>query len=104
MRSLAAVAPAPETKRMTPELVVQIIRDCLMAAFWLSVPLLAVGFLAGVAISLIQVVTSMQDSAFSTIPRLAAFLVALLLALPWMLKYLMTYTISILGDFTKYAH
>ena len=65
--------------------------------------MLIVGFAVGVAISLTQVVTSMQDSAFSTIPRVAAFLVALLIALPWMLKQMMTYTVAILGDFGKYA-
>jgi flagellar biosynthesis protein FliQ len=89
---------------MTPDFVVQTVREALMTAFWLSAPLLLVGFVVGVLISLVQVVTSMQDSAFSTIPRLAAFLVALLLSLPWMLKQMMAYTISIMGDFGRYAH
>ncbi|HVZ31618.1 MAG TPA: flagellar biosynthetic protein FliQ [Polyangiaceae bacterium] len=88
---------------MTPDFVVQTIREALMTAFWLSAPLLLVGFAAGIVISLVQVVTSMQDSAFSTIPRLAAFLAALLLSLPWMLKYMMTYTIGIMSDFGRYA-
>ncbi len=88
---------------MTPEFVIQIVRDALMTAFWVSAPLLIVGFSVGAAISLVQVVTSMQDSAFSTIPRVAAFLVAVLIALPWMLKQIMTYTTAILGDFGKYA-
>lgn len=88
---------------MTPESVIEIIRQALMTAFWLSAPLLAVGFAAGVVISLVQVLTSMQDSAFSTIPRLAAFLVAFLLALPWMLKQMIAYTAGILGDLGRYA-
>jgi flagellar biosynthetic protein FliQ len=88
---------------MTPEFVIQIVRDALMTAFWVSAPMLIVGFAVGVVISLVQVLTSMQDSAFSTIPRVAAFLVALLIALPWMLKQMMTYTAAILGDFGKYA-
>jgi len=88
---------------MTPEAVVEIIRQALMTAFWLSAPLLMVGFAAGIIISLIQVVTSMQDAAFSTIPRLAAFLVALLLALPWMLKKMVAYTTVVLGELGRYA-
>ena len=88
---------------MTPELVIQTIREALMMAFWLSAPLLIVGFIAGAAMSLVQVVTSMQDSAFSTIPRLAAFLVALLLALPWLLRQMMSYTTGLLGDLGRYA-
>jgi flagellar biosynthetic protein FliQ len=88
---------------MTPEAVVEIIRQALMTAFWLSAPLLVVGFVAGVVVSLVQVVTSMQDSAFSTVPRLAAFLAALLLSLPWMLKRMMAYAIVLLGDLERYA-
>jgi flagellar biosynthesis protein FliQ len=88
---------------MTPDMVVQIMRQALMATFWLAAPLLAIGFIAGLVISLVQIATSMQDNAFSTIPRLVAFLVGLLLLLPWMLSRSMTYTISILGDLGRYA-
>ena len=88
---------------MTPELIVQVMRQALMAAFWLSAPLLVIGFVAGLVISLVQIATSMQDSAFSSIPRLAAFLVGLLFLLPWMLSRAMSYTVSILGDLGRYA-
>jgi flagellar biosynthetic protein FliQ len=88
---------------MTPEAVVAVIQQALMTAFWLSAPLLVVGFVVGVIISLIQVATSMQDSAFSTIPRLAAFLAAFLLSLPWMLKKMMAYAEVVLGDLGRYA-
>jgi len=88
---------------MTPESVVEVIRQALMMAFWLSAPLLIVGFVAGVIISLIQVVTSMQDSAFNTVPRLAAFLIAIMLSLPWMLRKIMAYTAGVLGDLGRYA-
>jgi flagellar biosynthetic protein FliQ len=88
---------------VTPETVVTIIRQSLMTTFWLAAPLLAIGFIAGIAISLVQIATSMQDNAFSTIPRLVAFLVGLLLLLPWMLQRTMAYTTSILGDLSRYA-
>lgn len=89
---------------MTPESVVQILRQCLLAAFWVGAPLLVVGFIAAIVISLVQIATSMQDSAFATLPRLAAFLAGLLLLLPWMLQKSMEYTISILGNLARYAH
>jgi flagellar biosynthesis protein FliQ len=88
---------------MTPETVVQILRQTLMTTFWLAAPLLAIGFLAGIVISLVQIATSMQDNAFSTIPRLVAFLVGVLLLLPWMLQKTMSYTTSVLGDLGRYA-
>ena len=88
---------------MTPEIVVQVIRQALMATFWLAAPLLAIGFIAGLVISLVQIATSMQDNAFSTIPRLLAFLAGLLFLLPWMLHRTMSYTIALFGDLSRYA-
>ena len=89
---------------MTPEMVVQLMRQTLMAAFWLGAPMLTIGFVVGIIVSLVQIATSMQDTAFSTIPRLTAFLISLLLLLPWMLQRAMTYTTSILGNLGRYAH
>ena len=88
---------------MTPEFVIQILREALMTAFWLSAPLLAVGFTVGIVMSLVQILTSIQDSAFNAIPRLMAFLTAFILALPWMLQKITAYTIGTLGDLSRYA-
>ena len=88
---------------MTPESVVDILRHALLTALWVGAPLLLVGFVAGVLMSLLQILTSIQDSAFNTIPRLLAFLSALVLSMPWMLKKMTVYTIAILGDLSRYA-
>ena len=88
---------------MTPNVVVDIIRQTLLTAFWLAAPLLAVGFAAGVGISLVQIATSMQDNAFSTIPRLVAFLLSLLLLMPWLIQKSVAYTVTLWGDLGRYA-
>ena len=88
---------------MTPSFVIDIVRQAFWTTFWVSLPLLAIGFIAGVFISPLQIVTSMQDTVFSTVPRLAAFLVGIILFLPWMLARMMAYTADILGDLGKYA-
>jgi flagellar biosynthetic protein FliQ len=88
---------------MTQGTVVQLIREAIMMAFWLAAPLLAIGFIAGIVISLVQIATSIQDNAVSSVPRLAAFLVALVLSLPWMLQKTISYTTALLGDLSRYA-
>ena len=88
---------------MTPQSVVEIIRQALMTAFWLGLPLLAIGFVTGILISLLQIVTSLQDTSFGAVPRLVAFLAGLLLLLPWMLSKSMSYTAALLGDLSRYA-
>ena len=89
---------------MTPEAAVHIIHQALMAAFWLSAPLLLIGFGVGVIVNLVQVATSLQDSAFSTFPRLAAFLTGFIVLMPWMLKQLISYTVGVFTDIAKYGH
>jgi len=88
---------------MTTDFAVQIVRDAFLTAFWIAAPLLLIGFVAGIVMSLIQIVTSIQDSAFSAIPRLVAFLGGLVMLMPWMLSRMMSYTISICGDLARYA-
>jgi len=88
---------------MTPDSVVEIVRQALMLAFWVALPMLAIGFFVGIVISLVQIATSMQDTAFSTVPRLIAFLAGILLLLPWMLQRTMSYTIAILGNLGRNA-
>lgn len=88
---------------MTPQTAVEVIRQALLAAFWLGAPLLAVGFAAGILISLLQITTSIQDTAFSTVPRLAAFLAGLLILMPWMFERMASYAASILGNLGRYA-
>jgi flagellar biosynthetic protein FliQ len=89
---------------MTPQFAIDVIRQALLTAFWICVPMLVLGFAAGIAISLVQIATSMQDSAFSTIPRLVVFLTGLIVFLPWMLIKMTGYTTAILGNLGRYAH
>jgi flagellar biosynthetic protein FliQ len=88
---------------MTSQTAIDIFRQMLMTTFWLSLPLLVVGLVAGIVISLLQIVTSIQDNSFAAVPRLAAFFFGLLMLLPWMTTKLMTYTTSVFGDFSRYA-
>jgi flagellar biosynthesis protein FliQ len=88
---------------MNTQTAVDIMRQVMITTFWLCLPLLAIGFVVGVIVSLIQITTSIQDTAFNSIPRLGAFLVGFILLLPWMLSRMVTYTTALLGDLGRYA-
>jgi flagellar biosynthesis protein FliQ len=89
---------------MNTSSVVDLMRGAFMTTFWLSLPVLAAGFVIGILVSLAQILTSIQDTSFSTVPRLTVFLGALLLAMPWMLSQLIGYTSTLLGNFGRYVH
>jgi flagellar biosynthetic protein FliQ len=88
---------------MTPQIAVEIFRHTLLTTFWLSLPILMIGLVVGIAVSLLQVLTSIQDTSFGAVPRLAAFLFGFLLLLPWMTTRLMSFTTALFGDFSRYA-
>ncbi|MGA3188944.1 MAG: flagellar biosynthetic protein FliQ [Bryobacteraceae bacterium] len=89
---------------MTTAAVVDLMRTAFLTTFWLALPILAVGFIIGIIMSLAQILTSIQDASFAAVPRLLAFLTALLVAMPWMLTKLIAYTTTLFGDFGRFAH
>ncbi len=89
---------------MTPSTVTDLLRNALMTTFWIGLPVLAAGFVIGIVVSLAQILTSIQDSSFSTVPRLTVFLGVLLVSMPWMLSRLVAYTSLLFSDFARFAH
>jgi flagellar biosynthesis protein FliQ len=89
---------------MSTAMASDLIRQALMTALALGLPLLAVGFVVGIVVSLIQIVTSIQDSSFGSVPRLGAFLLASIALLPWMFGRWMEYTTKLFSDLGRYAH
>lgn len=88
---------------MSAQMGAELIRQALWTAMWVSLPLLAVALVAGVVIGLVQLVTSIQDPGFGSVPRLGAFLAAMVIFLPWMFTELMSYTTKLFGDLGRYA-
>jgi flagellar biosynthesis protein FliQ len=89
---------------MSQQLAVEVVRQALLTTLWVSLPLLAVMFLVGIFVSLLQILTSIQDPTFSAIPRLGAFFFTLLFVLPWILMRMVTYCTQLFGNLAKYAH
>lgn len=88
---------------MNTQTVADLIRDALMTAFWIGLPIMAVGFVAGIVINLLQIVTSIQDPSFSAIPRLLAFLASIVVFLPWMLMKMIAYAVHLISNMGRYA-
>jgi flagellar biosynthesis protein FliQ len=88
---------------MSQEFAIEIIRQALLTTLWTALPLLLVLFLAGILLSLVQIITSIQDPSFGAVPRLAIFFVTLLVVLPWIVIRLVDYTGRLFGDLGKYA-
>ena len=88
---------------MNTETALDLVRQVLLTAFWIGLPVLAAGLVVGVIVSLGQIITSIQDPAVGTVPRVVALLAAVSLCLPWMTNQLLSYTRALWTDFAKYA-
>jgi flagellar biosynthesis protein FliQ len=88
---------------MTEQLAIDLVRHALIMAMWISLPLLAVLFLIGIVVSLVQTLTSIQDPSFGVVPMLAAVLITMLIALPWMMTRIISYTEQLIGNLVRYA-
>jgi flagellar biosynthesis protein FliQ len=69
---------------MTVDQAIDIIREALMVALFISGPILGVGLLVGLVISLFQAVTQIQEQTLSFVPKIVAMAVAVILILPWL--------------------
>ena len=88
---------------MTTDQVVTLAQQTLSAALWLGGPILLFATLVSVLISIAQVMTSVQEVTISTVPRLAAVAVGLMVLLPWMMKRMVDFTIALFSDFSPYV-
>ena len=89
---------------MSPEQVVALSRQTIEAAFWVAAPVLLAAMVVGLLINIGQVLTSIQDTTVSTVPRLTAVGVILFVLAPWILNHLLVFTRTLFGDFRLYTH
>jgi flagellar biosynthetic protein FliQ len=73
---------------MTPESVLTYGRQAMEILMMVSAPVLLVALGVGLAVSLFQAVTQINESTLSFLPKLVAVLAALAIAGPWMISVL----------------
>lgn len=83
---------------MTPDSALDLFRQALLTALLLASPMLAVGLVIGLLVSVFQAVTSIQEMTLTFIPKMLGVLAALLIAMPWMLSLMTRFTQQILGN------
>lgn len=87
---------------ITPEFVVGFAREAMELTLVISLPMMAVGLAVGVLLSIFQAATQIQDSTLSLVPKLVAMFVALVLAFPWIMDKMITYTTNLLLNIPNY--
>lgn len=82
---------------MTPNEAIVLFQRALIMALMLAGPMLIFGLVAGVAVSIFQAVTQIQEMTLTFIPKVLAVVAALFLFMPWMLNQMIRYTTETYG-------
>ena len=73
------------------DLAVELVRQALMLVLLCSAPILIAGLVVGLAVSLVQAVTQIQEQSLAFIPKIAAMFAAAVVTLPWVGRQLLDY-------------
>jgi len=77
---------------VTPDFVVGLAKNAIELTLLLSMPMLGIGLIVGVVISIIQAATQIQEMTLSFIPKILAIFLALLVSFPWLMDKMITFT------------
>lgn len=88
---------------MTPEFVTSMGKDTIEVILMVSGPILLVGMVVGLLISLFQAVTQIQEMTLSFVPKILAVFVALLVLSPWLMDVMIRFTSKIFINIPQYV-
>lgn len=83
---------------MTIQYVLGLGRDAVMLTLLISAPMLGLGLLVGLVISIFQAATQIQEMTLTFIPKIVAVALALLVFLPWILTRMVDYTTALFNS------
>jgi flagellar biosynthesis protein FliQ len=88
---------------MTPETITTLMGEAIKITLMVSAPMLIMGLLVGLAISVFSAVTQIQEMTLTFVPKIVAVFLTLLFTLPWIIEKLTTYTINLFNSIPMLA-
>jgi flagellar biosynthesis protein FliQ len=85
---------------MSQDMAVQLGREALYMVMLISAPMLGLGLIVGVLVSIFQATTQIQEQTLAFVPKIIATFVAILIFGPWILSMLVDYIREIFMSFS----
>ncbi len=83
---------------MTEELIIKLGQDALRTTAMLSAPLLLSTLVVGLAVSIFQALTQINEATLTFIPKMIVVALVFVLAGPWMMDVMSTYTVNLFDN------
>lgn len=87
---------------MSGDLVIQLAQEALRIVLLVSAPMLGLGLAVGLAVSVFQATTSIQEQTLAFIPKIVAVFIAILIFGPWMLRIMVEYFTNVFINLPLY--
>ena len=84
-------------------MILRLAKQTLETVLMVSAPMLGAGLVVGVIISILQIITSIHDTALAFVPRIVVTFVVFLVVFPWMMNTMVSYTHTLLVSFEPYV-
>ena len=88
---------------MTPEMVTEIGRQAIETTLIVSAPILGLALVVGLAVSVLQAMTQLNEATLTFVPKVVAVFAAILVFLPWMLGVLTSFMVQVFLNIPTYA-
>ena len=89
---------------MTTETIMMLVQESLKTAALVAGPILIAGMVTGLLMSVFQTVTSIQEQTLTFVPKVAACLAVVIVALPWQIQTLSNFTTRLFEMFSSFGH
>jgi flagellar biosynthetic protein FliQ len=89
---------------MSPEFITGMLLNAIRTSILLAAPMLAVGLLVGVLVSMFQTVTQINEMTLVFVPKMLGVALALLFFFPWMLRIIIEFTTNIIVNMQMYVN
>mgnify|MGYP001080131116 FL=1 len=87
---------------MSPEFVVGFARQAIELTLLLSLPMLGIGLVVGVIISILQAATQIQEMTLTFVPKILAIFLALLFSFPWLMDKMISFTTELIKNIPSF--
>jgi flagellar biosynthetic protein FliQ len=85
-----------EIEIMNAEFAIELLKTLIYQALTIATPILATAMVVGLAISLFQAVTTIHEQTLAFVPKALAVIGVMLLLMPWIVRSLVEFTISVI--------
>lgn len=87
---------------MNQGVIIDVAQEAIKVVLMISAPILGLGLLVGLIVSIVQATTQIQEATLSFIPKIIAISLALLVFGPWMMNIMYGFTVNLFENIPTY--